>query len=212
MVVEGPAVEPVTRAEVYAHLRLTPDSNDTHPDDALLDGQIAAARQAAEAFTRRAFVSQKLRMTIDRFPCFRVRFGGSGWDDDDFLTRSDGFVELRRPPVVSVDAVEYLDQAGAVQTVAPTTYFVTDDFVPRLQFTDAFQAPTVAARSDAIRITYRAGYPPDGSDLVKNVPAPIKQAILLGVQLLYDEIAADKRPQFERARDALLSPFRVHSL
>ena len=214
--VEGPAAEPVSLADVYLHLRLdAPDG--THPDDALLTSQIAAARTWAEQYTRRAFVKQRLRTVAERFPSFNVRFGFGGWlwDDDDFVVRN-GFVELRRPPFVQMVAVRYWSEANTLLTVNPSGYYVSDtEVVARLYFADTFTVPATYRRGDAVQIEYFAGYPSDSddpADLVANVPEGIKQAILIGVQLLYDQIAPADRPLLERARDSLLNSYRVHSL
>jgi uncharacterized phiE125 gp8 family phage protein len=62
--VTPPPFEPVTLAEVYAHLRLEPEGSPaTHEDDAMLQRQIATARAYVEQATRRALVLQTLRLS-----------------------------------------------------------------------------------------------------------------------------------------------------
>lgn len=214
---EPPAAEPITLADCYLELRLTPDEDGTHPDDAMLTRHIASARTWAEQYTRRAFVRQKLRIVLDAFPCFRVRFSGGGWDDDDDYVSRNGYLELRRPPFIELDAIQYRNTTNALITVDPASYYVsTADLVPRLQFTEAFVAPETYRRDDAVQIDYYAGYPAGGTDeapdYAANVPDSIRQAIVIGVQLLYDQIAPADRPLLENARKSLLNSFRVHSL
>jgi len=192
-----PSVEPVVLADVYLHLRLDADENspaDTHPDDAMLNTFIAASRKQAEKLTRRAFVSQGLRLVTDAFPT--------------------GGVVLLRPPILEVTSVSYFDVNNALLVIDPANYFVTSgDQKPRLQFLDTYAYPTLYGREDALRIEYTAGYEPDDAspgDYAANVPAGIKSAILLGVQLLYDELTPEKRASLERARDALLHDHKVY--
>jgi len=209
LVVTPPLVEPVTMQQVFLHLRLDdPEAPDDHPDYPLLVSQLAAARGKAEQDTRRAFIHQTLRIV-----------GASqqavGWFWH-WRTGSCG-IELRRPPFIEVLSVTYYDAQNAAQMIDPGDYYVTDDLVPRLMFVDGFSVPCTYRRDDAVRVDYIAGYPPkpaSGSapiDYRANVPDGIKQAILIGVQLQYDDLTGDQRESLEKARDSLLASFRVHS-
>lgn len=202
IILTPPPFEPVTLQECYTHLRLDPDgSPPEHPDDAMLRRHIATARGQAEKMTRRAFVQQTIRLVTDRFPSE----GRSCW------------IELLRPPLIAVQQVTYHDENNSLQSVDSGNYFTTDDFVPRLQFIDGFTLPCTYRRDDAVRVDYAVGYDPEGSpattqaEYAGNVPGEIKDAILLGVQLLYDQLSPEQREQLERARDSLLEGFRVHS-
>lgn len=195
--ITGPSVEPVTLADVYLHLRLDADENspaDSHPDDTMLTRFIKSARRQAEKITRRSFVSQRLRLSMDAFPT--------------------GGIVLLRPPVLEINSLSYYDTNNALQVIDPSNYFVTDgDQKPRLQFLTTYAVPTLYARADAIRLEYTAGYEPSDAspaDYAANVPDDIHAAILIGVQLLYDEMTPDKRASLERARDALLHDHKVY--
>lgn len=209
-----PPVEPITLADCYLHLRLDPDGSPaTHPDDAMLQTMIISARMRAEQITRRAFVQQTVRMVADGFPC--RRFSGDGvWSDGESWIERDGWMELLRPPFIEITAVRYYDTDNVLQTVSPSSYFVSSDgFVPRLMVTSGSTWPESYRRDDALHVDYVVGYQPDGSppaDFAANVPAPIKDAIKIGVQLLYDELAPEKRQQLEETFQRLLSSFRVH--
>ena len=61
--VTPPATEPVTLAELKAWAKI-----DTDADDALITSLLAAARQAAEDYTRRSFITQSWRLTLDLEP------------------------------------------------------------------------------------------------------------------------------------------------
>lgn len=194
LVITPPPEEPVTLQQVYDHLRLDPlGSPAEHPHDAMLRRYITSARITAEKMTRRAFVTQRLLLVTKGFPCDRK-------------------VDMLRPPVQAVHSVAYYDTANVLQTVAAANYFVTDDLVPQLQFIDTFGLPATYQSRDALRIEYTAGYEPDGSpadDYSANVPETFKQGILIGVELLYNDLTPQKRADLERTREALLFADRI---
>jgi uncharacterized phiE125 gp8 family phage protein len=214
-VIVQPRFEPVSLAEVYKQLRLDPDhanspSELSHPDDALLATHIAAAREYVEIATRRSLVLRTIRLT---HPCWP----GScdGWT----VRRHNGYsrILLRRPPVVRVLSVGYYDGENALQEVDAADYYIDDGHqIPELRFISGFGSATTYDRSDAVRIDYEAGYVPDGSPpedtqqaYAQHVPATLKQCVLLGVQLLYDNLAPEDRDRLERMREALLQSMRI---
>ncbi len=220
-VITPPAVEPVTAGEAFFQLKLTTDPEAdvaAEPQYAEVMRCIQGAREQCEQFTRRAFIRQTVLLTIGprvgserRGLRWYMNGGGASW----------GRIELRRPPLISVDAVRYYDDANELQTVDPELYFVGGGLVPKLCFTDAFSGPSAYLREDAIQVEYTVGYPaieadaeadpPMVEDLRGNVPASIKQAILLGVQLQFDRLQPNEREAIERAQASLLSSYRVHS-
>lgn len=207
-----PTQEPVTLAEVYEHLRLTPDpgSPPTHPDDDMLTRQIKVAREDCENQTRRAFVKQKLRLVVDP----QSRWWPWEWEwNRGYRDRRHGrhcFVELKKPPIAEVLEVSYYDQSNALTIVDPANYFATDDEPARLQFLNGF-AVSAYARADALRIDYWAGYPFNDSpeDLVGSVPETIKAAILIGVELQYDSVSPQQRDALAAQQKAMLSKYVV---
>ena len=209
IVITPPLVEPVTAAQAFVHLRLdSSDEPEQNPDYAAVLAQITSAREQCEQITRRAFVQQTLRIVGPGDGSGRSWFW---WGN----TASARGVELLRPPLISVAAVRYYDSSNTLQTVDPGAYFVTDDLVPQLHFADGFSAPCVYRRPDALQIEYVAGYAPvvtgADTDYRANIPESIKQAILIGVQLQYDELTPDKRKSLESARDSLLSSYRINT-
>ncbi len=212
IVVEPPAAEPVDVEDCYDQVRLDPIDG-VHPHDGMLQRLITASREWAEHYTRRAFVRQKLRVVLDRFPTFEVRFGSAAWgEEDDYESRA-GYVELPRPPFIELSSVKYFDDGNVQRTVTPTNYYVSQaDLMPRLHFVDGFDAPAAFRRDDAWQVEYFAGYPVNGTDLTSAVPQAVKQAILVGVQLQYDELAPNHRELLEDARKNLLATVRVPRL
>jgi len=213
-IVGAPPFEPVTLLEVYAQLRLTPDhvgspGEETHPDDAMLRNQIVAAREYVEKATRRALIQQTIRLAMQGFPPYCLGWWPSSWQ------QPYAKILLRRPPLIRVETVRYFDADNVAQTVAAAGYYVTDDQVPELRFTSDFNAPSVYDRPDALRGDYVAGYAPEGSpattqaEYAGNIPETLKQAVLIGVQLQYDNLAPADREAMERMREAMLQTYRV---
>lgn len=212
-VITDPPFEPVSLAQVYAQLRLDPDSDGdspptySHPDDALLTGHIVSARQHVEAEARRSLVRQTLRLSMPSWPVAEAC-----WPRDRDVPRR---IRLVRPPVIGVLSVRYYDAENVLQTVSPGDYYVTDEQVPELRFVTTFVRPTLYDRPDAVRVEYEAGYAADDSpattqeEAAANVPQTLKDAVLLGVQLLYDNLAQEDRDALERARAALIWPLKV---
>lgn len=217
-VVTPPAVEPVTVEEAFLRLRID-DPTLSNLDYVAVQSMIQASREQCEQITRRAFVQQTLRLS-----CGPLRDRGTrrGWDW--YMSGAGGAwsaVDLLRPPLIEVVAVRYFDDANVQQVVAPSNYRVSqDDLVPKLVFGESFQGPATYVRDDAVQVDYRAGYAPKPAgtnpaaepiDYRANVPESIKQAILLGVQMLYDELTPERRTSLERARDSMLSSYRIHT-
>jgi hypothetical protein len=224
-VITQPTAEPVTAAEAFFHLKLTtsPSANvSAEPQLAEVQRCITSSRIQCEQITRRAFVQQTLRMTMGPMRSGQRR--GLQW----YMNGGNdvwGAIELLRPPLIEVVAVRYYDDANTLLTVDQDPeaglYYVSAGLVPKLCFTDSFTSPSVYLRDDAIQIEYVVGYPiiaadpeedpPIVEDLIANVPASIKQAILLGVQLEFDKLTPAERTAIEKARDSLLSSFRVNT-
>lgn len=222
-VLTPPPFEPISVAQVYEHLRWDTETNDDSPPttiyplQSLIEGYIVTARQFAEAATRRCFIQQTLRLTLNGFPTNTVHFG-SRWNQVEDLYSRPGKLELPRPPLISLLSVRYLDDNEVLQTLAPSNYYLDDSsLVPQLVFRDTFDVGIVTPdRQDSVRIEYVAGYPP-GDDspntqtvFAQNVPQWAKSAMLLHVQLLADRFDPKEREDIERARDALLNQNKVH--
>lgn len=203
-----PSVEPVTLLDVYAHLRLDytsqgSPSEASHPLDDLLRQNIAAARADVEKETGLSLIAQTLRLSVPGFPgtCAGPRR-----------------IELRRPPLIAVEGVYYYDSLNSLQQVAAADYYTTDELVAELRLVSGFATPVTYDRPDAVRVIYRAGYLGTGSppatqaELAENVPEPLKQAILIGVELLQGDADDKLRAALEKQRSSLIQPFRLEIL
>lgn len=192
ILVEAPAVTPVSLEEIYTFLRLDPEgSPPEHPDDAMLRDMIQAATEKVQAATNRALVQQTIRLVLPAF--------------------TSGGIELKRPPFLEMVSVKYLDGVGAEQTLDPDSYTVADQaYVPKLYPVTPW--PATLAREDAVRIEYIVGYEPvDTSDLTGNIPAGLKAAVKFEVQLQYDELTPEKRQQLEDSVARQVAHHRVHT-
>ncbi len=213
-VVTPPPFEPVTLAQVYAHLRLDPEGSPaTHPDDGMLTRMIVSARQTVEMMTRRALVRQTLRLALGGFPVPEYR----KWALTGLQKAGIQPLYLRRPPIVDGTVqVQYFDADNTLQTLPTAEYYVTDEQLPQVLFVN--DPPGTYDRPDAVRINYVAGYVPAGSppisqaEYAANIPAELKDAVLVTVQMLYDSLTPAEQTRLEMLREALVQPYRIQHL
>lgn len=173
-VVTPPASEPVTIAEAKAQLNIGA-SDDSH--DAELAALIAASREEWERDTSAALITRTLEHRLPRFL---------------------GIVTLTVRPVVSISSVKYIDTAGAEQTVSAADYYLDDD---QLWFKNAFVFPTTEERSEAVRITYVAGY---GADSLA-CPEMDRMAIKLSLANRFEDRDMISASGDRRAYEALVA-------
>lgn len=190
--VTPPSVEPITLAEAKSHLRVT-----ISDDDDLIRSYIKSAREAAENYTRRAFVSQVWDLGIDGF------WGGE--------------IMLPKAPLISVLSITYTDDDDVEQTLPTTDYSVDDFSEPGVIYrARAASWPALTGPGTRGRVRFMAGYRGEGSpgDGAENVPEGIKQAIRLYVGHLYENREAvnvgNIVAEMPLAYDSLLHPFRVY--
>lgn len=174
-------------AEARAQCRVTNDD-----DDGVLAGYILAARQYAEGYTHRALIQQTWTATFgygqyyDAYGCIRL--------------------DLPVQPLAAVQGIYYYDSAGAQQSLDPSLYtaYSGPDRIGYIKQAFNQTWPSIACVADAISVTYTAGYGLNPGD----VPEPIRQAILLHVEALYDR-DPQSRSTLESLRDDLLEPYVV---
>jgi uncharacterized phiE125 gp8 family phage protein len=155
----GPAVEPVTLAEAKVHLRV-----DGSAEDTLVASLIVTSRLHVEAATGLALVTQAWSWHLDAWPRGRA-------------------IKLPLHPIQSIAAVRLYDESGAVTTLDDTAYLLDGAGLhPRLvrHGTPVWQKPGRIA--NGIEIAFVAGF----GDAAADVPAPIRQAILLLVAHWYE--------------------------
>jgi uncharacterized phiE125 gp8 family phage protein len=163
-----PSLEPVTVEDVKNMTRI-----DYSEDDSLLQMWIVSAREQAEAYMRRAFVSRVLELSFDTFPVLPIR--------------------LPMSPVSTVTSITYIDYQNQ-STVMDLSEFVIDlDSDPaRIDHAYLKTWPSVTLRPiNSVKIRYTAGYGDSGED----VPAKIRDTILLCCSWKNANREAEKFPE-----------------
>ena len=127
-----PTLEPVSLAEVKAHLKI-----DTADEDSLLESLIAAARARAEWHSGRAFVTQSWCLKLDAWP-------------------QDGIAEIPLPPLRSVSEIAVTDRNGVRTVLDPARYYVDTASEPGRV---VFDEPQRNLRAhDCLEIAFTDGY------------------------------------------------------
>lgn len=183
----GPTAEPVTLAEAKTHLNLR-QTFTTHDD--MIQRIIQAAREWCEQYSGRVFAQRTVTEYWDCWPAC--------------------YIELQKTPVLAVSGVQYYDDStGALTTFAASAYY--EDLVSepaRLVYNDDISLPSLDDRPNVVQATYVTGYA-----AISNVPAAIKQAILLLVGFYYEN--REDMPTNEtsnpriRSAQSLLNPYKV---
>jgi len=182
--VSPPTVEPVSLAEARAHARV-----DDTADNSLVSALIAAARRTAEAYTRRAFITQSWAMYMDQAP-------------------TDNFLEIPKAPLVGISSIVTYSDADAATTFASSNYYVDLITKPgRVVLRATASWPTFTRVSNGFFVDFVAGYGATGSD----VPADIRQAILMIVSHLYEN-RGDTDADMPRVAQMLLDPYKDWAL
>lgn len=179
------AVEPVSLFEARDHLKLDA-TNGTHPDDALVQAYIEAAREHVENRTGRTLVTTSRTEYFD------------AWQDE--------FV-LMWAPVISVTTLKYVDLDGTLTTLASTVYRV-DTASLRARVTLEYDQtwPDARAVQNAIQFVYSTG---------ATVPAALKQAVLLTAAHWYENrapVGPGSLADMPHMVDALVNPHRIITL
>ncbi len=181
--VEGPAIEPVTVAELRGHCNIDADILDV---DADLAFWIQAAREHAEEYLRITLIESTWEAKFADFPrCGDLRL-----------------VLPKGHPLIAVESLRYYDQTGTLQTLTGGTHFQTvEDTPPYLIPNYAQSWPSTNMAADAVTVRYRAGFLGAGSPGdASGVPAIIRQGIRMVAGAWFEnrETMSDKE-QFELA-------------
>jgi len=179
---EPPAVEPVSLAEAKAHLRLTEDD-----EDQMVGALVGAARRFLEADCGLALVSQRWRLTLDRWPSGEVTA-----------------IDLH--PVVAIDAVTVYGADGGATLVDRARHTLDRASRPARLF---LPRPRPLPRPfNGIEIDLTAGYGGPAE-----VPEPLRLAVLVLAAHSF-EFRAGFGPEAQpvdipQAYRRLVAPFRA---
>lgn len=187
-IITAASVEPVTLNEAKLHLKM----DGVTADDALIETLIEAARQSAEEYCGIKFIDTVVEDVFDRFPK-----GGFQKNDCFYLMIGN---------VSSVDYVKYYDENGDLQTWNASQYLV-DNYrkQARICLMPNVTFPTYDSdRANGVLVRYNAGFGATAAD----VPAVIKQAILLIIGYLYNN-REDKIKNLPSLSEHLLQPYKA---
>ena len=181
----APATMPVSLAEAKAHLRVDHDDQDD-----LISAQIRAATAWLDGWSGilgRALITQTWRQEFGRFA---------------------DHLPLPLAPVTAIDSVSYFDGDNVQQTLDTGVYdLFADARGAYVSLRPGQSWPVTFRRTDAVSITFTAGF-----GAATDVPDPIRQAILLIVQRLFDGADTEIDAAIDRVVLALVVPYRMRSL
>lgn len=198
-----PATTPlVTVADMKAHGR-----HDTIGEgDDFMEGLVAAATARAQDITKRAFLTEAWRLTMDRWPGAANDEWWNGVREGIPSQFEATSVLISKAPFLTVSAVKTVDEDGTETTWSSSNWFASREaafgrLVKRQGQVWPLITPPVRSVG-GIRIEFTAGYGTDPTD----VPAPIRQAVKMIAQHLYENREAQEIPN---AAAMILSRYKV---
>tara|TARA_R110000824_G_scaffold47353_3_gene134940 strand:+ start:5161 stop:5814 length:654 start_codon:yes stop_codon:yes gene_type:complete len=182
--VTAPAVEPISLTEAKTHLRV-----DSTADDAYITSLIIVAREAAELYTQRTFITQTWQMFMDCWPIGKGRddwFSGVRQMPITSITGSSS-IELPKPPLQSVTHIKTYANDDTATTYSSANYYVStysglNPSNGRITLRDGDGWPSPSRNADGIEIHFISGY----GDASSDVPQQIIQGILEEIAFRYE--------------------------
>lgn len=182
----APTVEPVTMAEVKAHMRL-----DHASEDELLASLIRAAREEVERATGLALIDQDWRLVLDEWP-------------------ANGTVSIALHPVKTITSVTAYGSEGEASLIDPATYHA--DMVSRPARLHFEGVPKALRAMNGIEVDFKAGFGEAGTD----VPDLLRRSILLLVAHWYEFRASfgpnDQPVGYPAGYERLIAGYRMRRL
>ena len=182
----APTLTPVSVAEAKVHLRI--DSSFT-TDDTYIGTLIDVATLAAENYTNLALMEQTFVLDIDSFP--------------DYFNLLKGTLRT-----LTVNSITYKDENNASQTLAASNYVADGSIKPaRVYYTPDATIPSTFEIPNAVNVSFTLGF-----TAASQVPAPIKQAILLMIGTYYEtrQTVSDRTyKEIPQSAEYLLMPYRI---
>lgn len=181
-----PTAEPLTLAEVKAHLRL-----DEAQEDALLAALITTASEHLERETGLCLMRQTWRLYLDDWP-------------------SDGIIKIARSPVQVIQAVTVFDAQGAPLQVPLEDHLLDGTGRPARLWLR--HPPTPGRSLNGIEIDFTAEFGEAGTD----VPDTLKRAMLIHIGHMFafrGVISPEQQPAgIPDGYERLIAPYRMRRL
>lgn len=181
-----PGAEPLTLAEVKAHLRI-----DDGEEDALLLSLTGTAREYLERETGLCLLAQSWRLYLDNWP-------------------ADGIVRIAKSPVRAVQTVTVYGEGGLALDVSLEDHLLDGEGRPARLWLR--HPPSPGRMVNGIEIDFSAGYGEAGTD----VPDTLKRAMLIHVGHMFayrGVLSPDQRPAgIPDGYQRLVAPFRMRRL
>lgn len=164
VIVTPPESDPITLEQAKAHLRVDFDDEDDN-----IAAMVRAATIAIANRCDRTLMPTTYDLYLDAWPT------GDG-------------IELSRPPLISVDSVNYTDPETHTEVEWPSSNYEVDAAGLKGWVVPGTGGwPTTFDVINSVRIQYTAGYPLTGdSPALPTVPEPIIMAIKLTLSDLYE--------------------------
>ena len=182
----APTLTPVSVAEAKVHLRI--DSSFTD-DDTYIGTLIDVATLAAENYTNLALMEQTFVLDIDAFP--------------DYFNLLKGTLRT-----LTINSITYKDENNSSQTLAASNYVADGSIKPaRVYYTPDAYIPSTFEIPNAVNVNFTLGF-----TAASQVPAPIKQAILLMIGTYYEtrQTVSDRTyKEIPQSAEYLLMPYRI---
>jgi len=203
VVVTGPAVEPVSVADVIQHLRLDADTNEDE-----VEAYIKAAREWVENYTGRAFINRTLRLSIDGIDEVDIPLW-EGWKTGPDISLRKRDLLIPKPPLYSVTSITTYDDDDNGTVFAASKYYVDKAREPgRVFLRNGEVWPTALRVSNAVEIVYVAGY----GTTAGAVPASVVFAMKALAAWLYEHRGEEAPEKLPANIALLLQQYRVMSL
>ena len=198
--VTGPAVKPVTLAQVRNLLREPPIE-----DDDFIEDCISQAREAFEATTGLACITQTWRLTLDDWPGANR---DPWWDGVEQMPRSElhrtgiDYVPMPRYPLQALDSVTTYDLDNTATVIDDSLVFFLDTsaFPGRVVLNSGETWPTALRDRASIELVYTAGFGATAAD----VPFTIRRAIQQVAGYLYENRGTGCSAQFAMSQTGAL--------
>lgn len=184
VLLQVPAIEPVSLAEAKNYLRVEHDD-----DDALIAELITSARVQVEQAARRALITQSWRIVKDHWPA-------SGW------------IVSPVNPVQTIDAARVHPLEGVAVSLDLDAFTLNAAAAPAILAFERSGVKQPGRTTGGIEIDVTAGY----GGAAEDVPAPLRQAIRLLLARSYEQRDRVEKDELPDAVAALIAAYRVAKL